>query len=466
MNDEFIFSETIVEWNTKHCGILVQFLDSLDKVGVKYIILKNHEGLPEQNFSKDIDILIEPGKYKIASSLLYKTYKENGVSHYKVHKFERLRCWYGMNPDTKFAIHIDLLEGFLHKGFELFPFELLYKNSYKNEHGINILSSVDDCLILLLHSTICYHFIKPKYAKKIALEFERSPKEMQALLHKILGKNATCTMVGLLEKGDYNKIAELGKHFSHISKMRIFIRHPLFSIYNMFDFLWEKIQRVLICRDKFTTLISVHAPDGTGKTTFIQKISEELGFYFVCNPKDIIDIRHFRPLMLPNLGAVGEKVRVMKQDTNFTVPHRAKSVGGLSSFFRMVYYWLDYVIGMPIILRRNAQFDRITIFDRYIYDFIVDPARARISLPLWMRYIFARWVKQPRLIFILKTDANTIYQRKQELELLEIKRQLVKFDELSVRMRKSHIMDASKSPGVMAHDAIKIMVNEFANEIK
>ena len=63
--------------------------------------------------------------------------------------------------------------------------------------------------------------------------------------------------------------------------------------------------------------------------------------------------------MLPNLGAVGEKAGVMKQDTNFEDPHRNKAANPLSSFVRMGYYWLDYLIGGAICIRKDVQFDKI-----------------------------------------------------------------------------------------------------------
>lgn len=84
---------------------------------------------------------------------------------------------------------------------------------------------------------------------------------------------------------------------------------------------------------------------------------------FVCDIEKM-HVYHFRPSVLPNLGAVGEKAGVMKQDTNFENPHRNKAANPLSSFVRMGYYWLDYLIGGAICIRKDVQFDKITIFDR------------------------------------------------------------------------------------------------------
>lgn len=465
MKDEFKFNPTKFEWNKKHADILQTFLSLLDRNNIRYLILKNDNGLPFENFSKDVDIVIEPGQYKKAASLLRSVYKIGGVTHYKINKFERLRCWYGFNIETKFAIHIDLLEGFLHKGFEMFPFEEMYRHSYKNSNGIYVLDDVYSCLLLLLHSTICYHSIKEKYVKQISQEYHRSKSEINNIICRLFPTIASVKLIQLLEKEDYKTIANNGRWFSRQSKKRIFLKRPFFTIYNICDFLWEKIQRIIVNKTKYNIFLSVHAPDGTGKTTFIQSLAEQLGFFFVCNAEDLVRIYHFRPMLLPNLGAAGEKMGMMKQDKNFTVPHRAKPASLLSSFVRMAYYWIDYLIGMPLILRKNSQFDKITIFDRYIYDFLVDPYRTRIKLPYWIRRIFTIMVKQPRILFILNAPADVIYARKQELDKKEIERQLMEFRKLSRLRNCVYMLDATHTPQEIAQEAVKVIIDIFARKI-
>lgn len=465
MINEYDFGPARVEWDERHASLLRDFLNELSRKEIRYVILKNDDGLPFENHSKDVDIVIEPGLYDNAARVIRDCYKRHGITHYKIHKFERLRCWYGMNPDTHFAIHIDLLEGFLHKGFEIFPFETFYEHSFENNNGIRVLNELMGSAVLLLHCTICYHSIKEKYVRIIADSYLKQRERFIDILKPILGNKHTLVLVQLLDAGNYKQIALLGKKFSHVSKWRVFVRRPFFSIYNVVDFLWEKTCRVIFNINRYNHLISVHAPDGTGKTTFIQKLGYELGFYYVCSPSDLLSIHHFRPCILPNLGAVGEKARVMKQDTNFTIPHRAKPANRLSSFVRMTYYWLDYVIGVPIILRKSAQFDHITIFDRYIYDFLVDPERTRIKLPCWLRRTFTRLVKQPKIVFVLQAPADVIYKRKQELTIDEINQQLEGFKQLSCLGQRVHLLDATQKPEEIAMDAMKIILDTFTTKL-
>lgn len=55
MNNEFNFLEARVEWDERHASLLKDFLDGLAFHGIRYVILKNDDGLPYENHSKDVD---------------------------------------------------------------------------------------------------------------------------------------------------------------------------------------------------------------------------------------------------------------------------------------------------------------------------------------------------------------------------------------------------------------------------
>ena len=101
----------------------------------------------------------------------------------------------------------------------------------------------------------------------------------------------------------------------------------------------------------------------------------------------------------------------------------------------------------------------------YIYDFLIDPRRARINLPYWLRKIFTQLVLEPRIVFILLTDAEIIYARKQELTIVEIKRQIAEFTKLSKSHKRFIILDASKTPEELVDEAMGIIIEKFTQRI-
>ena len=454
------------KWEEKHAIVFNDFIVNLNKKGLRYFILRNYEGLPNVNAAKDVDVIIEPGCYKQAAQCLYNAFKKHGIPRYYVVKYERVRCWIGMDLDEDFSIHIDLIEGYLNKGFEIFTFDDLYAYTkpYKN---MIVLNDVMDATMLLLYKVIGCGELKDRYKTKVEDQYRLHEKEINESLYKVLSGSTYIELVKDLANGNFDKIVSDARKISLNSKVNAFNKRPFFTIINVLNFVFEKIYRIVWCPKKFQKMIAVEAPDGTGKTTFIDLMSLKLAEMFVTDISKM-HVYHFRPTILPNLGAVGEKATAgkVKQDTNFTDPHRNPPAGFISSFIRMSYYWMDYIIGGFICKRKDVQFDKFTIFDRYIYDFIVDPVRSRIGLPIFLRKLFACCVYQPQIVFVLLCQPEIVYKRKQELTLKEITRQMTVFESLCSMGDRFYKLDASKTPGEIAKDAVRRIIETYTLEVK
>lgn len=450
-------------WGELHKHVFCDFISKLNINKIRFLLLRNYEQLPEKNTSKDIDILIDPKSFNKAKRLLLDIFKYYKLQNYYVVKFERSNCWYGIDVDRDFFIHIDLICGYFNKGFEIIDFDTLYNNTVQYKE-FRVLNSEYHAVMLILYKLIACKELKNKYRCEIIHIFNSKPQVIQDLLSQILGNNLSDKIVSILKKSDFNGLISISNKISSAAKIRTFLSAPIRTIFYIVSFYAEKFHRIILCPQKYQRLIAVEAPDGTGKTTFIEHLQTQIAKIFVCEINKST-IYHFRPEILPNLGAVGEKIQVMKQDTDFTNPHRAKPANKLSSCFRMFYYWIDYVIGVPLIVRNNARQDRFSIFDRYIYDFLVDPRRSRINLPYWLRRWFTKLVKQPKIVFVLDAPAEVIYKRKQELSLDEISRQLIEFRKLSSLGKCYYRLDASQKPEEIANDAIKIILNNFTNKL-
>ena len=451
--------ELIHNWTNLHIEFTSTLLRELENSAIRYFILRNYEKLPEQNLGKDIDIVIEPKSYIQTKKTLLKVMNMLDIHYYQITQFDRMRCWYIMDNKKHFGIHIDIIENEVYKGFEFFSFERLYRNVEKY-NGFYVLNKTMDTIMLLVQNIVAYKSLKGKYRTIIANNYTLFKNDIDKEIINFWGNNLGEKMVGCLSNSDFDSIVENAHEYERKAMKKIFLRQPFYTLSGITRFLCDKIHRVILCPKKFWRFIAVEAPDGTGKTTFINSLVTELRKYYVSDEGRFC-IHHFRPLILPNLGAMGEKAGVMKQDTDFTKPHRAKPAGKLSSFIRMTYYWIDYIIGIPYLLRKEVQAEKYTIFDRYIFDFVVDPKRARISLPYWMRKLFAHMVIQPQIVFVLNTEPDVIYKRKQELELDEIKRQLDEFKKIESICSNVIYIDAGQSVDTMTEQAIDIIFDRF-----
>ena len=94
-------------WNHEQGAIFTILVEEFKKQNIRYFVLRNYDGLPDENTSKDVDIIIEPGKLKKSREILKNVYKRAGLKRYSETIYGRVHCMLGMNEDAKFSIHID-----------------------------------------------------------------------------------------------------------------------------------------------------------------------------------------------------------------------------------------------------------------------------------------------------------------------------------------------------------------------
>jgi thymidylate kinase len=85
------------------------------------------------------------------------------------------------------------------------------------------------------------------------------------------------------------------------------------------------------------------------------------------------------------------------------------------SAIRFAYYFLDYFVGQFVVFWRHTMRGEVVIYDRYYFDFIVDPRRTNLRLnPHAVEFLY-RWLLKPDLNFFLFASADAILGRKREL---------------------------------------------------
>lgn len=100
-------------------------------------------------------------------------------------------------------------------------------------------------------------------------------------------------------------------------------------------------------------------------------------------------------------------------DRDYSKPHRGEKTGILSSFVRLLYYSLDYIVGYWIKVKSVTRITRIVIFDRYYTDIICDSHRSRIYLNYRILYWFGKlFIPSLDYNILLTASTDTILVRK------------------------------------------------------
>lgn len=195
--------------------------------------------------------------------------------------------------------------------------------------------------------------------------------------------------------------------------------------------------------------------DGSGKSTVIDSISKILKPKYFHN----VNYEHLRPNYLPSISNLfGPKKLDNEINSN---PHGSTTSNYFGSFFRWIYYFIDYTLGYLIKVYFNRDIESsIWIFDRYYYDYFIDPKRSRIKLPFWILKLGQLIIPEPDIIFCLGTDPKTIYSRKPEIPMKEVIRQVNDLYEFCDKNKRAYWIDTGCSIKNSVNETVAIILNK------
>lgn len=449
-------------WTASHGIILNEIFTALSDAGIDWLVIRNYQGLPWNNSSKDIDIAVKKKEWAKSVGLIKKILFRHGFIYYDLKRYPYILCFIFFSNDGK-GFKFDIFDRNEYCGLTTHSFKEL--NAKKVQTGEKVYGSCElhNAMIIFTRPLLGSGRIKEKYISEIVSYAKDCPKEFESELIRLFSSNAASKIMPCVSDEKIKGTVRFRKMMLRalfVNNVKEYGLSVLVSWLNHYFSTFRTRVRML----RTTPFISVQGPDGVGKSTFIDALISRVALCYAADSDAKVHLYHHRPTMLPNLGAVGEKAKLMTADKNFTDPHRGKRTGFLSSMIRMTYYWLDYAIGGAVMRIKDIGSDKITLYDRYIYDFLIDPQRTRIYLPYWLRMLFTKMVISPRVVFILMADAQTIYERKQELSLSEIQRQLGELERLARTNKRFVVINAEQSPDKMADDALRTMLNQFVQK--
>lgn len=176
--------------------------------------------------------------------------------------------------------------------------------------------------------------------------------------------------------------------------------------------------------------IAIIGPDGAGKSAVIDAIQKQFAFAY-----HKVKCFHLRPKSLLRRREASQPV---------TNPHGRPARGRILSiakvFFLIADYWAGYVLELAPSMRRS----QLMVFDRYIYDLLVDSKRVRYGGPAWLLRLAARVVPHPDLVILLDASPEVLWSRKQEVSFEEIGRQRAAYLKAAQRLPFAKVVNAAQ----------------------
>ena len=366
-----------------------------------YAVLRNYDGLPEFNNSRDIDIIIEKDTYAKVKYQLIDVVEQFGWKIVTLLKSDRLVTWVCGNIALDGSVNLIQLDFFFNTsvfGIELLPARFMLKSKSFNGKIYHV-------------DIVCEFLDKYLYDRAVGAKY---PEKYNAVKTSVVTNSDVASV--LKKVFGVNSIEECDGANGKKLLLHAFCSSPFLNFIRFFRFEYYRIANYLKSNTGFT--IGFTGPDGVGKTTVINKLIDSLGVVF----RDAHEYMHFRPTLFGNLGDVAHSAGLKKDvDRNYSDPHRGGKTGKVSSFLRLFYYSLDYIVGYCIKIKSVTRITRLVIFDRYYTDIICDSRRSRIYLSPKFLYRYGR-VFIPSLDYniLLTADTDVILARKQELSIADV----------------------------------------------
>lgn len=418
--------------------LLEKVFEVINNSGLDYCIQNKYEMMPEV-IPSDIDMMYRNASEKDLDKIVVDVAKQTDlIITQKIVQgdFEFTYILTPPVPTERFQLQLDFYRSITKKGYlnvmpaeDMLETKRFYKCFYVPDKYVElkymfirrtIKNDMDEGHIDIAKEL--YDTDRENYKSKFAADFSEQAAD---LMEKIVDSRSTAIF--------YDNIDCFRSAVKGISKRNSDVKKRIKNFF--FVLFWVMPKRVFR-----TCGISVAflAPDGGGKSTVIDAVSETVSGSFYGQKR-----LYLRPHLFKNLGGYNP-INPTEEDATNPDPHGKKVNGVLKSLVRFFFYNLDYLFGhLRIVLPLKIK-KKLVIFDRYYYDYYVDMKRYMFKLPTWFAKAFSWFIPRPNIIFVLDADAQTLYNRKQELPVEELERQSAEYRRLGMKMKNAVLVDATQ----------------------
>jgi len=397
---------------------LKELFSEIKEENYGYCILRDYQHLPLHTDGHDIDILVAPGLELVVLNFISNiASRHNGVL-ISLYENETIIARFCGKDKTWWGVAIDLIPRLYYRTMVYYNEQHILKNISKH-CGIHVASQQDGSMVSFLKECLSNGRDRKNYATTAKNNYLQTPKYYKHLFTNTFGKAGSNYLDAFFSSNiDDNLVGELCKRLRKCLFFTNCKRNGTLST------IFTRLTNYANCLPRVISppgfVVCVLGTDGSGKSSIINLIQPVLEKALHSK----IEYRHMRPNLLPSIA----KLLRNSDTTNSKIvinPHNSNPSGPIGSILRLTYYSIDYVFGYwlkvyPSLIKRPC----LWIFDRYYYDYLIDPYRGRISLPRWVIKTFGLLIPKPDLTLCLGADPAVIHKRKPELPLPEVKRQV------------------------------------------
>jgi thymidylate kinase len=183
-------------------------------------------------------------------------------------------------------------------------------------------------------------------------------------------------------------------------------------------------------------MIVIAGPDGAGKSRVADELCARLA-----SEATVLRIHH-RFGLLPVRGGLDAEAAAE--------PHRDPHYGRLRSELKVVYLFVDFVVGWTARARRLVRRGGWVLIERGWWDLVVDPQRYRLDPDTRLAGVLGRLLPEPAIVLVLEAPPDILIGRKRELPAAELRRQARAWhDAVPAKVHRTYVDASREFPAVL-----------------
>ena len=438
-------------------SFLVDMFHFLNGSGIRYCVLRNCEGLPWDLLGSDLDLLVDPVDQCKVVEALRRLVKKHRAYATIFKKSEGLLAIYIFGTNSQkisWGVPIHLNVSLRWRGLTYYNVNDVLTRAV-SQHGVMAADTIDTNMIGVLKELIINSRLRGNYLENIIGEYKLGPVRIERELLSLFG-NRGKLLICMLRNENCKSLKHIAKKLRRALLWRHLPESPAFVLRNNFDNLLIHFRRLFNRPGIFVTILGL---DGAGKSTLIEAVRPDIENLLHVETRHY----HLRPHLFPSLAKM-----TGREDDSISVvqnPHSKPPSGLLLSILRLIYYTFDYIIGFWVVLYPQLlQRPNVVFFDRYFYEYFVDPSRLRVNIPELVVKIISNIIPKPDLVIILKADPKLLCNRKPELPLSELSLQSQRMDNLARTLDNVVWIDTSCEIETSRIEMVRVVLETFTLE--
>lgn len=385
------------------------FVRELERERIGYCVLRGHAHFPDLSAGSDVDMIVEPADAARVSAVIVRTAKSFGITIWERHRngaLHQVLCYAYAGPGRHELFGVDVHTAETCYGMPFLAARDVIAHA-RREGPLWRPAAAQSACIDALGAFLSSGIVPPAYLDALRRAHEIEPAGVEIELARICGDRAAQRIARALARGDpWPPVALVRRAVM----TRAFLRAPLPSLVGFARCAWSsRVRPWFAPRGRFIAFLGT---DGSGKSTLLGAVMSALREAF---GEERVHAFHWRPGVLPQLNALLGRNGENNTAQAMSEPHRATPSGRIGSLLRAAYYAADYVLGYwtrVLPLRRRSV---VIAFDRYAYDFLVDPLRSRVRRTTFGLRTLCRSCPTPDRVLVCTAPLAIVRARKQEL---------------------------------------------------